>query len=126
MTLFTDSEKGLVLAEAALAEIENALRIEARAKGRKSAQKRIKTIDQVFSPRSLHADDAKVLLHPIDYIVFKGMNSSNLINGIVLLDRFSKDDQRKRLQRSIQKAIETRNYEWITLRVAEDGTISRS
>jgi len=126
MTVLEDNEKKIVLAEESIAEIENDLRVQARARGRKNAQKAIRSIDRVFSPRKLHADDAKVLLHPVDYIVFSGMNSSNNINRIVFLDRLSKDAQRRRLQRSIEKTIEAGKYEWVTLRVSENGTMSRS
>ena len=31
----------------------------------------------------------------------------------------------KRLQQSIQKVIEKKNYEWITLRVEENGNIKQ-
>jgi predicted Holliday junction resolvase-like endonuclease len=126
MTVLADNEKEITLAEEMVAEIENDLRVEARARGRRSAQKAIGRIDRVFSPRRLHADDAKVLLHPVDYIVFNGMNSSDSINRVVLLDRISTDTQRRRLQRSIEKTIERGSYEWVTLRVSEDGSITEN
>jgi predicted Holliday junction resolvase-like endonuclease len=104
---------------------EEFLRGEARAKGRQIAQRAIRKIDPVFAPLSLHADDAKVLFHPVDYVVFQGMNSAKPkpMKSIVLLDREKKEPSRRRLQRSIEGAIERGNYDWLTFRILDNGTI---
>lgn len=109
--------------EGKLEEKKGDLQEKAREKGRKQAQKAIKKIDPVFAPRRLNADDAKVIFHPIDYIVFKGMKDSDSIKGILLLDRKAKDGNHRAVQRSIEKVVERENYEWQTLRVQEDGKI---
>ena len=108
-------------------ENEQKMRAEAAAKGRRNAQRAIKKLDPIFAPLRLHADDAKVLFHPIDYVVFKGMNSSELkiVKSIVLLDREKSESNRRQLQRSIEKVIDRGNYEWITLRVRSDGTMAQ-
>ncbi len=95
----------------------------AREKGRKLAKKAIKKIDPVFAPRKLNADDAKVIFHPIDYIVFKGMKDRGSIERILLLDREAKDSNHRAIQKSIEKVVERENYEWQTMRVQEDGKI---
>jgi len=77
----------------------------------------------VFAPRKLNADDAKVIFHPIHYIVFKGMKDSDSIKGILRLDREAKDGNHRAVQKSIEKVVERENYEWQTLRVQEDGKI---
>ena len=46
-------------------------------------------IDPVFTPRRLNPDDAKVLFHPIDFVVFDGMKNADQVKRIVLLDRES-------------------------------------
>ncbi len=81
-----------------------------------------KKIDPIFTPRKLNPDDAKVIFHPIDYIVFNGMKENSLKN-IVLLDREAKISEHRKIQRSIEKVIGTGNYEWQTLRVMDDGKI---
>ena len=119
-----NKEKGrLTELEEKLEEKKGALQEKAREKGRKLAQKAIKKIDPVFAPRKLNADDAKVIFHPIDYIVFKGMKEGASIKGILLLDREPKDGNHRAIQRSIEKVVEHENYEWQTLRVQEDGKI---
>lgn len=106
-----------------LDEKEEEMREKARVKGRRLAQRAIKKIDTIFSPRKLNPDDAKVVFHPIDYIVFDGMKGGYGTRRIVLLDREGKSPDHIRLQKSIEKVIEHDNYEWLTLRVEEDGSM---
>ena len=96
----------------------------ANEKGRKQAQEVIKSIDRVFTPKGLNADDAKVIFNPIDYVVFNGMNGEEkTINNVVLLDRERTDNNSKKIQRSIEKAIEAGNYEWKTIIISDTGEI---
>jgi predicted Holliday junction resolvase-like endonuclease len=78
----------------------------------------------VFTPKGLSPDDAKVIFNPIDYIVFNGMNGeAKTINNIVLLDRERTDKGSQKIQRSIEKAVESGNYEWKTIRINDDGEL---
>lgn len=106
-----------------LDEKEGELRERAREKGRREAQRVIRRIDPVFTPRKLDPDDAKVIFHPIDYVVFNGMKKGSSMRNIVLLDRQEKGKAHRSLQRSIERVVERDNYEWQTLRVKEDGKI---
>jgi predicted Holliday junction resolvase-like endonuclease len=117
-------EKGrLDDAEKKLEEKKKDLQKKAQEKGRKSAQLAVKKIDTIFTPRKLDPDDAKVIFHPIDYIVFNGMKAPEPIKNIILLDRETKDGNQRTIQKSIKKVVEQENYEWQTLRVQEDGKI---
>jgi predicted Holliday junction resolvase-like endonuclease len=104
-------------------DAEEALRENARVLGRRTAQLAIRRIDPVFAPRRLNADDAKVLFHPVDYVVFRGMKDQGTIREIVFLDGEAAGPVRKRLQKSIERTVESANYEWLTIRVQEDGEI---
>jgi predicted Holliday junction resolvase-like endonuclease len=99
------------------------VREQAKEKGRSQAMRLVRKIDPVFTPRKLNPDDAKVIFHPIDYIVFKGMSSGNSIRSIVFLDRQSPSKRHRQLQGSIEHTIERERYEWVTLRVQDDGKI---
>ena len=94
----------------------------ARIKGRNEALKSIKKIDTIFHPNNLSADDAKVMFHPVDFVVFNGMKNSNEIK-ITLLDRVVENTTQRALQSSIEKTVEKQNYEWITIHVGEEGEI---
>jgi predicted Holliday junction resolvase-like endonuclease len=97
------------------------IREKARIAGRNEANKMVKKIDKLFQPLKLNPDDSKVIFHPVDFIVFNGMKTGFLKN-IVFIDKAqSKSDMR--LQESIKNVIEKKKYEWITLRVEENGAI---
>ena len=108
--------------EEKLDEREEKLREAARKKGRKQAAMLVKTIDPVFTPRRLNPDDAKVLFHPVDYIVFNGMKADSLKN-LLLLDRKATGGGRKALQHSVERVVNKGDYEWVTISVKEDGTV---
>jgi predicted Holliday junction resolvase-like endonuclease len=104
-------------------DAEEALREKARIVGRRSARLAVRRIDPVFAPRRLNADDAKVLFHPVDYVVFRGMKEQGTIREIILLDGETRAPDRIRLQKSIERVVEMGNYEWLTVRVQEDGGV---
>jgi len=119
-----DAEKDrLTKSEERLYEIEEKIREKARLEGRRLADRIIRKIDPIFTPRKLNPDDAKVIFHPIDYIVFNGMKKNKSIKNIILLDRETKKREEKKIQKSIEKVIEKENYEWQTLRIKEDSEI---
>jgi predicted Holliday junction resolvase-like endonuclease len=122
MDKITLEENRLDGLEEKLAEKKKDLQEKAREAGRELAQKAVKKIDPVFTPHKLNPDDAKVIFHPIDYIVFDGMKKESIKN-IILLDRQEKEPDHRALQRSIERVVEHENYEWQTLRVQEDGKI---
>ena len=114
----------LDIAEESLEEKEESMREKARRKGRRSANLAIRKIDLVFSPRRLNPDDAKVLFHPVDYVVFCGMKEGSEIKKIVLLDRAAISSEHRRVQDSIAGAIDKKKFERKTIRVHSDGKIS--
>ena len=117
----------LSLAELKLEEKIEKAREAARVAERTRADKHIKRIDPVFSPIKLNPKDAKVILHPVDFIVFNGMNSNTgmaSIKNIVLLDKSNRSREEKAVQTSINKAVDKASYEWLTLCVEENGTIT--
>jgi predicted Holliday junction resolvase-like endonuclease len=114
----------LDLSEEKLDQKEESMREIARKKGRGLANAAIQQIDSVFTPRQLNPDDAKVIFHPIDYVVFAGMKGDGPIKRIVLLDRIPKSSEHRRVQDSIATAIAKKHYQWRTIRVHQDGKIS--
>lgn len=110
--------------EEELEEKVEEMREKAREKGRRRAQQTICRIDPIFTPRRLNPDDAKVIFHPIDYVVFNGMKESVRMKNIILLDREGTTADQRRLQSSIQKTVEKGRFAWQTLRVGDDGTVT--
>jgi predicted Holliday junction resolvase-like endonuclease len=101
---------------------------QSREKGRKLANKMIKKVDKVFVPQKLNPDDAKVIFHPVDFVVFNGMkagSNGDALKSIILLDSEKKTTDQKRIQKSIIQSVEKENYEWLTIRVDNDGSITQ-
>ena len=109
--------------EEKLDEKMEAMREKAREAGRKEADKLIKKVDPVFAPLKLNPDDAKVVFHPIDFLVFNGMKARDL-KSLILLDSKVKPKKLMTVQESAINAIEKKNYEWLTINVEIDGKIS--
>ena len=118
-------EKRIDLLEEKINEEMDLMKQQAREKGRLTANKMVKVVDKVFHPQQLNPDDAKVIFHPVDYVVFNGMKDEGAegMKNILLLDGEKKTTEGKAIQKSIMKAVDKGNYEWITLRVENDGSI---
>ena len=108
--------------EVKINELLDSQREAARQAGRREANRIVRKVDPIFRPLKLDANDAKVILNPIDFIVFNGMHKSGIKN-LVLLDNKKKKSEDRSIQRSIDKAVDKERYEWLTLRVNEDGSI---
>ncbi len=109
-------------AEKRLDDKEEVLREAARKKGREQAIKAVSRLDPVFTPRKLNPDDAKVLFHPVDYIVFNGMKSDCMKN-VLLLDHAGTTKERTALQRSIERVVSRGQYEWVTISIDDEGQV---
>tara|TARA_Y100000590_G_scaffold439026_1_gene562520 strand:+ start:1183 stop:1686 length:504 start_codon:yes stop_codon:yes gene_type:complete len=92
-----------------------------RKKGRNQANKTIKKVDKVFTPNGYSAEDIKAIFHPVDFVVFAGKNE--MTKNLILFDGEKKEKDQKILQKSIKKTIDDQKYEWITMRVSEEGVV---
>jgi predicted Holliday junction resolvase-like endonuclease len=98
-TLDKQREKLDSMEEKITEKIEAAREV-AHESGRKVAKKLIKKIDPVFSPLRRDASHAKMLFHPVDLLVFKGMQN-DYIKNIIFLDQFTTTPAQLQLQNSV-------------------------
>jgi predicted Holliday junction resolvase-like endonuclease len=63
--------------------------------------------------------DVRTIIHPIDFVVFRGMNSSDGIKGVDLLRLHGGNA----FVPSIRRAIDAHEYGWRTVRVGDNGTV---
>src|SRR5262249_19127368 len=54
--------------------------------------------EPIFACRGYFAQDVKPLFHPVDYVIFAGMNASGSISRVVLFDGPALSHERERLQ----------------------------
>ncbi|MGE4233212.1 MAG: Holliday junction resolvase-like protein [Bacteriovoracia bacterium] len=107
-----------------IGNIEFSLREKARIAGRKQAALQIKKVDKLFTPRGLKPQDAKPLLNPVDFVVFRNLNSGQRVSSIHLLDQKTKSATQLKIQRSICHAVTRGFISWVTIRVGDAGEIS--
>jgi predicted Holliday junction resolvase-like endonuclease len=108
--------------EEEFSEIECSLREAAVEKGREEAQKVFtKAIKADFRKLKLDPYDIKPILNPVDFLVFKDMNSKNLISNIVFLSKKIENQNINLLRDQIKNVIENKNYEWLLARIDDTG-----
>ena len=106
-------------------EIESKLRAAAVEKGRKKAQKVFnKAINADFRKMKLDPYDIKPILNPVDFLVFKDMNSKDAISDIVFLSKQIENRNINLLRSQVKDVIEKKDYEWQVARINDTGQIT--
>jgi len=102
---------------------EKKLREIAREKGRKAAEVVFnQSIAPEFKKMGLNPYDIKPVMHPIDFMVFKGMNSSeNVVNDIMFLSQKTKNKELNAVRKTVKDTIKRKDYEWKVARVDDNG-----
>lgn len=107
-------------------QIKAQKRQDAILKGRAQVEKEMKKTMR----KSLHKDfqkikydpyDIKTISHPVEFVVFDGMNNDEL-NQVILLSRRTSDVVQKELHKSIKDTIEQKRYDWKVAKIL-DGEI---
>jgi len=106
-------------------EKEKELREKAREKGRKEAEKAInRAICPSLRAFKLDPFDVKPILHPIDFVVFKGMNKEESISDIIFLSKPYDCPSLNLIRRDIKSAVSKNRYDWQVARIDEKGNIA--
>ena len=104
--------------------IEQSLRDSATERGRKRVPRIIRnSLSSVFTKLRYNPYDIKALLHPVDFVVFDGLNNNNNLKEIVFLSKEARDTQLKILRQSIERTISKDRYNWLVARVDSNGRI---
>lgn len=105
-------------------KIEMKIREQSVEKGRKAAEEVFnKCINPNFRSLKIDPYDLKPILHPVDFIVFKGMSKGNSIEEINFFSHETENDLIKNLRNQVHKAIENKDYDWRVARISEVGNI---
>lgn len=82
-----------------------------------------KSLDGNFARLKYDPYDIKAIHHPVDFVVFEGMNAGQVEN-VTLLSHGTRDPHMRDVHRAIEKAIDAKAYDWKVLRATEDGEIT--
>ena len=120
---FEFKERRLSKKEVNFEEKEEKLREKAREKGREEAEKTFKrAICPSLKTLKLDPHDIKPILHPIDFVVFNGMNKEESISDIILLTK-SSCPPLNLIRHDIKTAVTKNRYDWQVARIDEKGKI---
>jgi predicted Holliday junction resolvase-like endonuclease len=115
--------------EESLSEAENSFALELellreplREQGRQQARQKIKNIDPIFSARDIDPQDAKALMHPVEYIIFHGLTAGECIDPVELVSRTPSNRAEEIIVQSIEKVISEGYVCFETLRMKDNGT----
>jgi len=102
---------------------ERKIRDEAKERGRAQVPKIIKkSLDEKFAKLNYDPYDIKAILHPIDFVIFNGMNNKKL-EDVVLLSRSTNNPNLQVLHKGIANAVQDKRYDWKVLRVSAEGSV---
>lgn len=85
--------------------------------------KLLKRVVPTFVNRGLNPQDIKTVFHPVDFVVFDGLNDEGT-ERVVLMDHRTSERARVTVQENISDAIKSDAVEWKTLHVNETGEIT--
>ena len=98
---------------------------EIRAKAIKRGRSRViekacSCLDSSLAKHKYNPYDIKALFHPVDFIVFNGLNTGGALKDITFLTRTRRGDL---LQKSVQESVKDGSYSWKVARVTDDGGV---
>ena len=106
------------------AEVESEIRKKSKKKGRAQVPKKInRSLDKSFLKLKFDPYDVKAILHPIDFVVFKGMNEGQ-VEHVSLISNKTTNPHLQSLHKAIAETIKSKSYDWKVLHVADDGKIA--
>lgn len=125
LDLYESKVRTMEKKETAFEEQEAQLREQAKERGRKQVPNILKNlIHTEFTTLPYNPYDIKALLHPVDFVVFDGMNDNEKVNEIAFLSRKSQNGHLTEIRSSIKTAINKGSYDWQVARVDTDGNVT--
>jgi predicted Holliday junction resolvase-like endonuclease len=84
---------------------------------------RLQSIFSLFRRQRVQPEDIKIVAHPVDFIGFDGLNTSENLKRVILLDSEHNTAYRKDIQQDISRVVDATKYDWSVLRIDENGEI---
>jgi len=105
-------------------EKESEMRKKATEKGRAQVPALVKqSFDKDLLKLPYDPYDIKALLHPVDFVVFDGLEQKKMVDNVVFLSKKTKDTELNKIRKTIKNTIDKEEYDWKIARVSIDGKI---
>ena len=106
------------------AEKERDIKAKAVKRGRSKVLKTVlNSMDDYFSKMNYNPYDIKPILHPIDFVIYEGMNEKKM-NDVVFLSKKTRNPYINKLHMSISEIINKELYDFKIARIDVDGSVS--
>jgi len=106
-------------------EKEGEMRKKSIERGRKKVPKLIKKcLCPEFKKISYNPYDIKAIMHPVDFIVFDGLNDKVAVENVTLLSRKASNQDQNAILKSIRKTIDQKKYDWKVARITTEGEVN--
>ena len=110
--------------EQAFEEKAEKLREESVERGRKKVPQLVqKCLCPEFKKLTYDPYDIKALMHPVDFVVFDGLNRAKM-ESVVFLTRKPFDKEHNLTLQSIKKTVDAKKYDWKVARILTDGQVN--
>lgn len=93
--------------------------------GREAAKKMVRKFGSNFNTTKINPNDIALVFHPIDYIVFNGMNDGKKFDNILFYSKEPQSTNESKTIRSIENVLKKGNIEFTTIRIDEKGNVSK-
>ena len=104
---------------------EEELREAATERGRRKVPKIVRrSMNVEFAKLPFNPYDIKAVLHPVDFVVFNGLNENEKLKNIVFLSKENDSPELKMIRKSVESTIDKGDYSWKLARVDINGKIS--
>ena len=67
--------------------------------------------------------DIKALMHPVDFVVFNGLNHGLKVEDVTFLSRTPTTNAQTQILKSIRETIARKKYDWKVARITIDGEV---
>ncbi len=105
------------------AEKEKAIKDAAVKRGRSKVLTTVlKSMDDYFTKMKYNPYDIKPILHPVDFVIYEGMNEKKM-NDVVFLSKKTRNPYLNKLHTSLNEAITKELYDFKVARIDIDGNV---
>ena len=106
-------------------EKENEMREKSIERGRKKVPKLIKKcLCPEFKKLRYNPYDIKAIMHPVDFVVFDGLNDKVEVKNVTFLSKKALSQDQNAILKSIRKTIGQKSYDWKIARITIDGEVN--
>lgn len=116
-------EEKIEAKESSFFEKERAIKDKAVMRGRSKVLKTVlDSMDEYFTKKMYNPYDIKPILHPVDFIIYEGMNDKKM-NDVVFLSKTTMNPYLDKLHTSLNDVVSKGSYDFKIVRIDTDGGV---